>query len=108
MIESKMLRLVGSICPDKSRLAEFNDWDNNVHIPEVLARIPGARTAARFEMHNPRPGEPEFVALYEIEGASVDTFDTYIDKIARGEAPSWTWGPPIEIVWHGNLTRMKT
>ena len=107
MIEAKMLRLVGSVCPDAARIEEFNEWYDKVHIPEVLERIPGAKTAARYVVHDPEPGAPQFVALYEIEGAAVDTFDRYIESIARGEAPPWTWGPPIEIVWHANLPRME-
>ena len=54
MLDSRMLRLVGSVCPDMSKLSEFNQWYNKVHIPEVLARIPGAKTVARFETTSQR------------------------------------------------------
>ena len=106
MIEAKALRLVGTVCPDMSKLAEFNEWYNHVHIPEVLSRIPGAKTAARFEMVNPKPGEPQYIALYEIEGAPPDSFEKYNAKVHAGEVPDWKWGPPVQVVWRGNLKRI--
>jgi hypothetical protein len=46
---------------------DFNRWYNTQHIPERLA-IPGFQRAARYEALK---GEPKYLALYELEDASV-------------------------------------
>jgi len=46
---------------------DFNQWYNTQHIPERLA-IPGFQQAARYEALK---GEPKYLALYELEDASV-------------------------------------
>ncbi len=46
---------------------DFNQWYNTQHIPERLA-IPGFQSAVRYESLK---GEPKYVALYELDDASV-------------------------------------
>jgi hypothetical protein len=46
---------------------DFNKWYNTQHIPERLA-ITGFQSAARYEALK---GEPKYLALYELEDASV-------------------------------------
>lgn len=43
--------------------ADFNQWYDEVHLPEVLA-CPGFASAARFECTN---GQPRYLAIYELE-----------------------------------------
>lgn len=53
--------------------AEFNDWYNKVHIPEILAQ-PGFRSARRFKAVAKVPGEGmpshRYLAIYAIDAVS--------------------------------------
>lgn len=56
--------------PDQD--AEFNEWYNTTHIPDVLA-VPGVVSAQRFKrtLLDREAGQPVdygYVAIYEIEG----------------------------------------
>ncbi len=57
--------------PVSGREDEFNDWYENVHIPQVL-RVPGFRSGQRFQLvtHDPFAG-PRFLAVYEIESDDI-------------------------------------
>jgi hypothetical protein len=56
--------------PDQD--GEFNDWYNNIHIPDVLA-IPGVLSAQRYkrsllDREVGRPVDYGYVTVYEFEG----------------------------------------
>lgn len=61
--------------PVAGKDAEFNEWYDNVHLPEVLA-TPGMRAAQRFKLletdmtHNSVMPKPEhgYLLVYELEG----------------------------------------
>lgn len=68
----KTLQLVYSR-PAEGREAEFDEWYNNVHLPEILA-VPGIVSAQRFDLFDaeitaqmPRPTH-RYLAVYEMEG----------------------------------------
>jgi hypothetical protein len=60
-------------CNDPEKEAEYNDWYNNTHLPDVL-ETPGVVRATRYENIDPAEGEAKFVAIYEIETDDIDTF----------------------------------
>ena len=60
-------------CSDQEREAEYNDWYNNIHLPDVL-ETPGVVRATRYENTDPAEGEAKFVAIYEIETNDIDVF----------------------------------
>ena len=60
---AKGILLVESRPSAPERDAEFNEWYESVHMPEVLA-LDGFVSARRFRPV--RPGEP-YVAVYEID-----------------------------------------
>jgi hypothetical protein len=60
-------------CSDPEKEVEYNDWYNNVHLPDVL-ETPGVVRATRYENTNPAEGEAKFVAIYEIETDDIDAF----------------------------------
>ena len=62
----RWLLAVESNCNDPAREKEFNDWYDNVHLPDVLA-IPGIMRATRYENSNAAEGQGKFLAFYEIE-----------------------------------------
>lgn len=56
---------------DPAREQEFNDWYNNIHLPDVL-ETPGFVGARRYEIKGPAERKGKFLALYEIEADDVD------------------------------------
>jgi hypothetical protein len=60
-------------CNDPEKEVEYNDWYNNVHLPDVL-ETPGVVRATRYENTNPAEGEAKFIAIYEIETDDIDAF----------------------------------
>ncbi|MDO8531229.1 MAG: hypothetical protein Q7T26_03530 [Dehalococcoidia bacterium] len=62
--------LVLSRCTDPAREAEFNQWYNDTHIPDIL-QAPGILSCFRYENTHRKEGEPDYMALYEF--ASDDT-----------------------------------
>ena len=64
--------LVGETnCNDATREAEFNDWYDNIHLPDVL-ETPGFIRATRYENTEPSEGKGKFLATYEIETDDLD------------------------------------
>lgn len=68
---------------------EFNEWYDNVHIPELLA-VPGMLSAQRYDLrdaaiyHMEGGAEPEhrYAIIYEMEG----DVDAILNKIQEGVA----------------------
>jgi len=58
--------VVESNSNDPAREQEFNEWYDNVHLPDVLS-IPGIMRATRYENSNATEGQGKFLAMYEIE-----------------------------------------
>ena len=63
---AKWILLVETNCNDTSREDEFNDWYDNIHIPDVLEGSPLMK-ATRFETAEPPEGKGQFIATYEVE-----------------------------------------
>lgn len=53
------------------REAEYHDWYNNLHIPDIL-RTPGFVGARRYEIQEPRDGRGRYLAVYEIESDDIE------------------------------------
>jgi hypothetical protein len=51
------------------RAAEFNDWYDSVHIPEVIKVVPGFTGARRYLASPSGPAHPAqpYLAIYEID-----------------------------------------
>ena len=65
---ARVVLVVLSNCTDPAREKEFNDWYNEIHLPDVL-ETPGIISAIRYENNHRRPGEPRYLALYEFNTA---------------------------------------
>jgi hypothetical protein len=63
---TKWINLVETICADPTREDEFNNWYNNVHIPDVL-KTPGFIAATRYIIRELRDGRGKYLTIYEIE-----------------------------------------
>lgn len=68
---AKWIRVVESNCTDAAREADFHEWYNKVHLPDML-ETPGIVRATRYEAVEPKEGEARFLAVYEIETDDID------------------------------------
>ena len=82
----KWLLTVESNCCDPSREQEFNDWYNNIHLPDIL-ETPGFVSAVRYENTNPAEGQGKFLAMYVIEtnnlAGTLAKFDEIVNTRAK-------------------------
>ena len=65
------LLVIESNCIDPAREQEFNDWYNNVHIPDIFETKCFVK-AGRYELPNPPEGKGKYLAVYEIESDDLD------------------------------------
>ena len=56
---------------DPGRHAQFNDWYDNMHLPDALG-APGFVRARRYERHAFCDGRAQYLAGYEIDSADID------------------------------------
>lgn len=56
---------------DPAREAEFNDWYDNMHLPDALSS-PGIVRARRFQAPEFRDGRAKYLAMYEIVTDDID------------------------------------
>jgi len=80
---AKWIRVVESNCTDAAREADFHEWYNKVHLPDML-ETPGIVRATRYEAVEPKEGEARFLAVYEMETDNIDELmKKSQDNIAR-------------------------
>jgi len=83
---AKWLLAVETNCSDAAREAEFNEWYDKTHLPDVL-ETPGFIRATRYENTEPSEGKAKFLATYEIETDDIDRFmKAHTDNMARKRA----------------------
>lgn len=81
----RWLLTVESNCCDPSRDNEFNDWYDNVHLPDIL-ETPGFLRAVRYENTSPAEGQGRFLAMYEIETDDLASTLAKFDEIVNARA----------------------
>ncbi|MFC1983292.1 DUF4286 family protein [Chloroflexota bacterium] len=67
----KWIYAINANCVDATKEKEFNDWYNEVHIPDIL-ETQGFLSATRYENREPSEGQGKFLTLYEIETDDID------------------------------------
>jgi hypothetical protein len=70
--------------------AEFNEWYEGTHIPDVLAHVPGVVSAQRFKHQQldsdaGKPVKFSYVTVYEIEGDPNEVMAKIGAGVASGE-----------------------
>ena len=60
-------RYVLSFCADRAREDEWNEWYDEVHVPDVLA-MDGFVSATRWRLVTPAPYGANYLALYDVHG----------------------------------------
>ena len=66
MGDKPVVWIVGMNFNESEKEEEFNEWYNNVHVPEVLT-APGMVRAERFVAEGSSQGLPKYLAIYELE-----------------------------------------
>ncbi|MFC1861558.1 DUF4286 family protein [Chloroflexota bacterium] len=67
---AKWFYVVETNCKDVAREDEFNDWYDNIHLPDIL-ETPGFIRATRYEIDEPVEGKGRFLAAYEIDSDDI-------------------------------------
>ena len=67
--------LVASMTPDPDAEAEFNDWYDNEHLPN-LSRVPGVISARRFRASDTE-SERKYLSLYHLQDLGVSRSDAW-------------------------------
>ena len=82
---ARYLLFAFSDCKDPAREEEFNDWYDNMHVPDML-QVPGMIKASRWENATVLEGQRrKYLALYELETDNPHEFDLKVQE--RGK---WT------------------
>jgi hypothetical protein len=82
---AKWLLLAHTNCADPSREAEYNNWYDNTHLPDVL-EIPGFVRAIRYVTSDTEAAPGKFLAAYEIETEDIEqTMATLQERLAKLE-----------------------
>ena len=66
----KWINLIETNC-NPEREDEYNDWYDNIHVPDILA-TPGFVRARRFVHKELRDGRGKYMAMYEIETDDIE------------------------------------
>jgi hypothetical protein len=83
---TKYLLFAFSDCKDPAKIDEYNDWYDNMHMPDML-NTPGLVKASRWMSADNKENEVrKYLAMYELETDSVDEFN----KLMR-EQGMWTF-----------------
>ena len=65
------LFIVESNCGDPAREKEFNDWYDNIHMPDVLA-TPGFLSSQRYIIKEPVEGRGKYITIYDLETDDIE------------------------------------
>ena len=94
---AKWLFVVITDCTDPSREKEFNDWYDNIHIPDVL-ETPGFLSATRYVNNNPTEGTGRFLATYGIEAEDIDKTMTALQENMRSKTEQGRMSGLVKLV----------
>jgi hypothetical protein len=70
MAKYKLIALANPVAGEER---EFNEWYNNVHVPDVTS-LPGVKSGKRFRITQDKPWK--YVAEYEIECDDIAKWET--------------------------------
>lgn len=98
---------VQSNCTDPQDEAAFNNWYDDMHIPDLLDTGLFC-TAYRFVAVSPEPGRGRYLAIYETKGEPLAA----VDEFARTHRPrlkaTGRLSEIIAVTWHGIYRRLTS
>ena len=71
--------------PVEGREDEYNDWYDNVHLPELLAMFPQIKSARRYSAPSDSTSPQRYLTIYEIEGDLNTTVEAIDIAAAAGK-----------------------
>jgi hypothetical protein len=75
---SRYLLFAFSDCKDPAREKEFNDWYDNIHVPDML-QVHGMISATRWMSAESREGQQRrYLAMYELETDDLEKFNSAV------------------------------
>ena len=70
--------------PVEGREEEYNEWYDNVHVPEVCS-LDGVLNATRYEIENPDSTTPHrYIAIYELDRDDESILAALLEARASG------------------------
>ena len=70
MADGVFLAWSSPVSPDQ--LAQFDQWYNSTHIPQVRAAVPSISAVARYELIDPADGPSyRYLTVYELDDADI-------------------------------------
>ena len=93
----KWLVIVETNCKDETREAEFNNWYDTIHVPDVLS-APGHKTATRYAIKDPAKGKGRYLALYEIETDDIKQTMEESMKMMESKRAAGRWTDLMDMV----------
>ena len=107
----KGLYVVLTNCTDAAREAEFNEWYNNMAVPDILAS-PGFVAATRYRLVGQRgEGQAKYLTLYEVEVENLEAFSaehmrTLDERAAQRRAKGRIFDAiePFYLAWYEPIT----
>ena len=101
----KWIRLGEYTCADPTRQKEFDDFYDNVHIPNIL-KAPGFVAATRYAIKEPMYGRGQYLTLYEIETDDIDKTMAIRREMRKKEAEQGQYIIPLLVsIWGDVLFR---
>ncbi len=97
---AKWVMEIGTNCGDPAREAEYNEWYNNIHLPDVM-ETPGFVRATRYENTETAEGQAKFIALYEIETDDLEAFQKANSENMAKKIEAGRMFDALEIVSRG-------
>ncbi len=89
--------LVYTNCTDPSREQEFNDWYDNVHLPDVLETA-GFVGSTRYATNNPSADTGNYLATYEIETEDIDRTMVALQEHMRKKTEQGRMSELVQVV----------
>lgn len=77
----------------KGKEDEFNEWHDNIHIPDVCS-LPGVTSGRRFVAHSATPATSTNMAIYEIE--TEDPLDVFGELAQRVQSGQFVISPAVD------------
>ena len=100
----KWVLVVHSNCSDPAREDEFNDWYNNIHLPDLMENTDFVR-ASRFVNPDSSAWESgKYLAIYEIETEDISQTSAAMEK-RRAELKAQGRTSELSVLVSGSMYR---
>ena len=93
----KAVMVIQTDCTDPAREQEFNEWYNNIHVPDVLL-TPGVIRGTRFALATtPREGQSKFLAIYELDTTDFEGVQKSLGEVMAKVREQGRWSDLVKV-----------